>query len=89
MVEDRFKKLAEELAKYYNEAYEIYKIEVANIINNKVTDIDYIENILDSCLDIYTEKGFYLFLLLHRKVRGLISRFLPSSFAYHSHLYFF
>ena len=56
--------LAKGLVDCYEKAYEIYKIDVDNIINNKIVDINYIERTLDYCLDIYTDKGFYLFIKL-------------------------
>ena len=64
MVEEKFKKLGLELAKLYDAAYEIYKKDVDNIIDNKIVDVHYIEHTLDNCLGIYTEKGFDLFLKL-------------------------
>ena len=64
MVDERFKELAKELMKSYEEAYNIYSQEVERIINNKITDDVLIEHTLDAILDIYTEKGFYLFLKL-------------------------
>lgn len=63
-MDDNLIELARCLMECYEKAYEIYKIYVDNIINNKMTDINYIEHTLDYCLDIYTEKGFYLFLKL-------------------------
>ena len=53
-------KLANELARLYEEAYLIYEPLVNGIIDNKIRDINYIENIIDHVMDIYTEKGFYL-----------------------------
>lgn len=64
MIDNNIEELAKELMECYEKAYEIRKLEVDNIIDNKVTDIKYIERTLDNCLDIYTEKGFYLFLKL-------------------------
>ena len=64
MSDEVFSKLAEELKEMYDKAYELYKVEVDTIINNKITDINYIEYTLDKCLEIYTEKGFYLFMKL-------------------------
>ena len=63
-MDDSIIKLAKGLIECYEKAYEIYKIDVDNIINNGIVDIQYIEQTLDHCLDIYTEKGFYLFLKL-------------------------
>jgi predicted transcriptional regulator len=53
-------KLANELARLYEEAYLTYEPLVNGIIDNKIRDINYIENIIDHVMDIYTEKGFYL-----------------------------
>lgn len=64
MSDEVFLELAKKLMECYEKAYNIYKIDVDNIINNKITDINYIEHTLDSCLDIYTEKGFNLFMKL-------------------------
>ena len=64
MSDEVLKKLAKELMECYDKAYNIYKIDVDNIINNKITDIHYIEQTLDNCLDIYIDKGFNLFMKL-------------------------
>ena len=64
MTDEVFSKLTEELKEMYDKAYELYKVEVDTIINNKITDINYIEHTLDNCLEIYTEKGFNLFMKL-------------------------
>ena len=61
---DNIYEVAKELMKCYEKAYEIHKLEVDYIINNQITDINYIEHTLDYCLDIYTDKGFNLFLKL-------------------------
>ena len=63
-MDDNVIELAKGLMDCYEKAYEIHKIEVDNIINNRIVDINYIERTLDYCLDIYTEKGFYLFIKL-------------------------
>ncbi len=63
-MDDRIKKLAEELAKSYETAYNLCYPQVEYIINNNITDINIIEHTLDQVLDIYTEEGFYLFLKL-------------------------
>ena len=64
MIDKNTQKLAQELAYLYEEAYEIYKFEVEKIINLKIRDINYIERTLDYILDIYTDKGFNLFMEL-------------------------
>ena len=48
----------------YEKAYKLCYPEVKRIITYKITDINLIERTLDQALDIYTEKGFYLFLKL-------------------------
>ena len=58
------KELARGLLNCYEEAYNIYKVEVDRIINNHITDVNYIERTLDYILSIYTEKGFNLFMRL-------------------------
>ena len=71
MIDENIKELAEELNKLYDEAYEIYKTEVSRIINFNITDVKHIERTLDYILDIYTDKGFDLFMELlwyYRKV---------------------
>lgn len=64
MIEDKLKELAIEIAKCWEVKYKICYSEVERIINNKITDTRVIEHTLDDILDIYTEKGFYLFLKL-------------------------
>lgn len=64
MSDEVLKKLANELLKKYDEAYNIWCLAVNNIINNKITDIELIEHTLDQIMDIYTEKGFNLFIKL-------------------------
>ena len=64
MIDEKLNELAKELVKSYNELYNIYVKEVDRIINNNINDTDLIEHTLDGILDIYTEKGFYLFLKL-------------------------
>ena len=61
---DNLEQLAHKLLSCYEEAYNIYSIEVNRIITNKITDNNYIELTLDYILSIYTEKGFYLFIKL-------------------------
>ena len=68
---DNIKKIGKELLICYEEAYKLYRPQVKTIINNKIKDIDYIEHTLDGVLNIYTDKGFYLFielLLYYKKV---------------------
>lgn len=64
MIDENIKELAEELNKLYDEAYEICKTEVSRIINYNITDVKHIERVLDYILDIYTDKGFELFMKL-------------------------
>ena len=64
MIDEHFKELAKKLMDCYEEAYNLYQVEVERIITYKIKDISIIENTLDRVLDIYTEKGFYLFLKL-------------------------
>ncbi len=61
---EEIKKLAKQLALLYEEAYSLYKPMVKLIIQNRIKDTDYIEYYLDRVMDIYTEKGFYLFIEL-------------------------
>ena len=61
---DEIIKLCKELMSLYEKAYYLYEPRVNLIIENKITDINYIENTLDYVMDIYTEKGFNLFLKL-------------------------
>lgn len=61
---ENFKQLAKELACLYEKAYCLYEPQVKWIINNKVKDPNLIEHTLDYVMDIYTEKGFYLFMEL-------------------------
>ncbi len=56
--------LAKELFNLYEEAYNTYKPQVQGIIDNHIKNADYIENIIDRTMDIYTDKGFYLCLKL-------------------------
>ena len=64
MLDNNIKIMAEALNAVYEDAYNLYKQEVDRIINNKITDINYIERTLDYILSIYTEKGFNLFMRL-------------------------
>lgn len=57
-------KIAKGLVNCWEEAYDIYKKEVEKIITYQIKDVNYIERTLDYILDIYTEKGFYLFFKL-------------------------
>ena len=59
-----FEELARNLACLYEESYKTYKQEVNYIINYHIKDINYIERTLDYIMDIYTDKGFILFLKL-------------------------
>lgn len=56
--------LARGLVDSYEEMYKLCYSEVTRIINNHITDINIIEHTLDLILDIYTDKGFYLFMKL-------------------------
>ena len=51
----------EEIKKLANS---LYKPVGKLIIQNRIKDTDYIEYYLDRVMDIYTEKGFYLFIEL-------------------------
>ena len=64
MIDDYFKELAKMLMDSYEEAYNICLPKVEKIIKYQINDINVIERTLDQALDIYTEKGFYLFLKL-------------------------
>ena len=48
----------------YNESYNYYEPIVKMIIKTNNKDINYIENTLDNIMDIYTDKGFDLFIEL-------------------------
>ena len=63
-IDDNIKQLANLLMNSYNEAYDYYKPIVNMIIKTKNKDINYIEHILDNVMDIYTDKGFDLFIEL-------------------------
>ncbi len=56
--------LANSLNECYEDMYNICYSLVEEIINDHVVDKKEIERVLDLVLDIYTEKGFYLFLEL-------------------------
>jgi hypothetical protein len=62
-MEDK-KNVAVNIMKSYEEKYNIYYPLVERIINKKIKDIHEIESTLDLVLEIYTEKGFNLFLKL-------------------------
>lgn len=64
MSDDGILNMLNKLHELYDLAYKIHKKSVDYIIKNKVTDINFIEHTLDYILDIYTKKGFYLFLKL-------------------------
>ncbi len=64
MLDENLRELAEGLLNSYEEAYNVYSMEVDRIIKYKIKDINHIERTLDYILSIYTEKGFYLFLKL-------------------------
>ena len=64
MIDNNIKELAKGLLNTYEKMYNIYYPEVERIITYQIRDINLIENTLDHILDIYTEKGFYLFLKL-------------------------
>ena len=64
MIDEDIKWLGEQLLLCYEEAYNFYRPQVKRIINGKIKDINYIEHTLDGVLDIYTDKGFYLFIEL-------------------------
>ena len=63
-LDDRLKELAESLLSSYEEAYNLCYPTVERIIQYEIKDIDLIEHTLDQALDIYTEKGFNLFIVL-------------------------
>lgn len=63
-IDDSIKELAELLMESYNEAYSYYEPIVKMIIKSKCKDINYIEHTLDNVMDIYTDKGFDLFIEL-------------------------
>ena len=64
MLDNDIRIIAERLLDYYEDSYKIYRPRVKMIISNKITDINYIEHTLDGVLDIYTDKGFLLFIEL-------------------------
>ena len=63
-MDDNLRILAEGLIQCYEEAYNLCYPKVERIIKYQIKDIDLIEHTLDQALDIYTEKGFCLFLKL-------------------------
>ena len=63
-MDDDIISLAKDLVNCFEEMYNLCYPEVEKIIKYKIKDINIIEHTLDNCLDIYTEKGFYLFLKL-------------------------
>ena len=72
-MDDNIKVLAEGLIECYEKMYWICYPMVQRIIQYKIEDTDIIEHTLDQTLDIYTEKGFNLFikLLLYYKTVDL------------------
>ena len=58
------KELAQGLVNCWEEMYNIYYPEVERIITYQIKDTNLIEHTLDHILDIYTEKGFKLYLKL-------------------------
>ena len=64
MMDDNLIELAKGLMKCYEEMYMLCYPLVERIIKYQIKDINLIEHTLDQALDIYTEKGFYLFLKL-------------------------
>lgn len=64
MIDDKFMELARVLVACYEEAYQLCLPEVERIIKYQIKDIDLIERTLDQALNIYTDKGFYLFIRL-------------------------
>lgn len=63
-MDDNILELAKGLMACYEEMYKLCYSEVERIIKYKIKDINLIEHTLDQALDIYTEKGFYLFIKL-------------------------
>ncbi len=61
---DEFIELAKGLMECYEKMYNLCYLEVERIINKRITNNKIIEHTLDQVLDIYTEKGFYLFIKL-------------------------
>ena len=64
MVDDNIKELVFGLVKCWDEMYNHCYPEVERIIKYNIRDINLIEHTLDQALDIYTEKGFNLFIKL-------------------------
>ena len=63
-MDDKLKELAENLINCWEEMYNLCYSEVERIIKYQIKDINVIEHTLDMALDIYTDKGFYLFIKL-------------------------
>ncbi len=63
-MDDNIIELAKGLVECYEQMYQLCYPEVERIIRYQIKDIDLIEHTLDQALDIYTEKGFYLFINL-------------------------
>lgn len=59
---DNIMELAKSLENSYEEMYKLCSASFERIVNYKIKDVNLIEHTLDMALDIYTEKGFYLFL---------------------------
>ena len=64
MLDDNLMELVKGLMDSYEAMYKLCYHEVVRIIEYKIKDVNLIEHTLDKTLDIYTEKGFYLFLKL-------------------------
>ena len=64
MLDDNLMELVKGLMDSYEAMYKLCYHEVVRIIEYKIKDVNLIEHTLDQILDIYTEKGFYLFLKL-------------------------
>ena len=57
---ERLKELAQQLVYLYELKYNLIKPLVDYIINNQITDTNYVEHVLDDFLDIPTDKGYDL-----------------------------
>ena len=64
MTDEVYAEMSKESKMHYDELYNYYCPIVDDIINKQVKDIDLIEHVLDQVIEIYTEKGFYLFMKL-------------------------
>jgi len=63
-MDDKLIELIKGLINSYEEMYNLCYPEVERIIKGRITDVNLIEHTLDNILEIYTEKGFYLFIKL-------------------------